>query len=68
VSVAKTDGTAGTCTECWCLVEQGMERAHEDWHQKQNEILDRTLRVAGAALEDVARLRMKLLELEGKAP
>lgn len=68
MSVAKTDGTAGTCTECWCLIEQGMERAHEEWHQDQKKNLAHVLRIVTHALDDTARLRMHVLELEGKAP
>ena len=75
MSIAKTDGTAGTCTECWCLVEQGMERAHEEWHQKQDQALrgldenDRTVLGLVEILRDrISRLRHRLLEFEGRAP
>jgi len=56
------------CTECWALVSPGMERAHEEWHAKQNERLSVILRIAKHAREDAARLRGTLLEMEGRAP
>jgi hypothetical protein len=69
VSIAKTDdGTGKMCVECGALVEQGWERSHSDWHTKQNETLSTMLRIARTALEDAARLRIHILEMEGKAP
>jgi hypothetical protein len=69
MTIARTeDSTGEMCVECGALVDQGWGQVHDEWHSKQNETLDGVLRVAGTALEDVARLRMKILEMEGKAP
>jgi hypothetical protein len=56
------------CSECWCAIPVEMQQAHQDWHGAQNKALVNALRIATAALDDVARLRVHILELEGKAP
>lgn len=55
MSVAKTDGSSpGMCIDCGCLVEQGWERTHEEWHQKlRNYVteLDRAIQFILSILE-----------------
>lgn len=62
------DNGLSECTECWCVVAQGMERAHEEWHQKQAKATHNILELIEMLRDWINRVRNHILESEGRAP